>query len=276
LPIVHIEAGLRSFNKKMPEEINRIMCDHASTLLFSPTKTGYQNLIREGFKINQAPFSADNPGIYHCGDIMYDNSLHFAKIAEEKTNIINALKLNKEEYILATIHRDHNTDNQDVLTKIFEGLMEVAEDYSLQIILPLHPRTKKKIEELPAAIKSEIERNQALKLIDPVSFLEMIALEKNAKLIITDSGGVQKEAFFFNKPCVILREQTEWVEILETATGLLAGSSKSIIKSSVKHLLNKKLVFPPIFGNGKTAMFICETMLENFMQTKTFNKKNKI
>lgn len=268
VPIAHIEAGLRSFNKKMPEEINRIMCDHASTLLFSPTKTGFQNLKREGFKNNQAPFSADNPGIYHCGDIMYDNSLHFAKIAEEKTNIIKVLNLNKEAYILATIHRDHNTDNQDVLSKIFEGLLEVAEEYSLQIVLPLHPRTKKKIEELPAAIRSVIERNQALKLIDPVSFLEMIALEKNAKLIITDSGGVQKEAYFFNKPCVILREQTEWVEILETATGLLAGSSKSQIKSSVNHLLNKKLEFPPIFGDGKAAEFICERMLENFKLTK--------
>lgn len=264
IPIVHIEAGLRSFNKKMPEEINRIMCDHASTLLFSPTRTGFQNLKREGFIVNKAPFTADNPGIYHCGDIMYDNSLHFAKIAEEKTRIISNLKIDKNKYILATIHRDHNTDQPETLGKIFESLAEVSEEENFSIILPLHPRTKKKMEELPDKLKLKLQNNPSIKIIDPVSFLDMIALEKNARLIITDSGGVQKEAYFFNKPSVILREQTEWVEILETATGLLAGSSKSKIKSSVKHLLHKKLDFPPIFGDGKAAEFICERILENF------------
>jgi len=266
VPIVHIEAGLRSFNKKMPEEINRIMCDHASTLLFSPTKTGLQNLKNEGFKTNEAPFSADKPGIFHCGDIMYDNSLHFSEVAEEKTNLINKLKLNGKDFFLATIHRDHNTDYPDRLENIFKGLIEIAEERNIQIIVPIHPRTKKKIEDLPGQVKSNIKSNSKLNIIPPVSFLEMIALEKNAKLIITDSGGVQKEAYFFNKPCVILREQTEWVEILETSTGVLANPAN--IKTSVDQLLNKELEFPAIFGDGKAAEFICETMLNNYNKVK--------
>jgi len=144
IPIVHIEAGLRSYNKTMPEEINRIMCDHLSTLLFTPTKTGYQNLLKEGFDENTAPFSADKPGIFHCGDVMYDNSLYFSNIADEKTSIIEDLGLKNNDFILATIHRDNNTDDPKRLKNILEAFMEIAFEKKIKIILPLHPRTKKK------------------------------------------------------------------------------------------------------------------------------------
>jgi len=142
-------------------------------------------------------------------------------------------------------------------------LLEIAKEQNVQIVLPLHPRSKKKLEELPEKTKSFISNHSRLKLIAPATFLEMISLEKNAKLIITDSGGVQKEAYFFKKPCIILREQTEWVEILDAGCGLLAGSSKSNINDAVKFLLDHSVEFPPIFGDGKAAEFICKTMLNN-------------
>ena len=142
IPVIHIEAGLRSFNKSMPEEINRIMCDHVSTLLFSPTKTGFNNLIQEGFlSQTNAPYSIDNPKIYHCGDVMYDNSLFFSKISDVKTSIINDLKLKNNGFILATIHRNNNTDEPIRLNALFKSLNDISINHQLQIVLPLHPRT---------------------------------------------------------------------------------------------------------------------------------------
>ncbi|MCO5258152.1 MAG: UDP-N-acetyl glucosamine 2-epimerase, partial [Lentimicrobium sp.] len=142
VPIAHIEAGLRSFNKSMPEEINRIMCDHASTLLFSPTATGFANLLREGFNATaRPPFTIDNPKIYHCGDVMYDNSLHFAELAEQKSRILEGLGLETGNYLLSTIHRDNNTDIPERLNAIFEALDGISRRRQLHVVLPLHPRT---------------------------------------------------------------------------------------------------------------------------------------
>ncbi len=199
IPIVHIEAGLRSFNKSMPEEINRILCDHASTLLFSPTQSGYQNLINEGFKeFEEGPFSADRPKIYHCGDVMYDNSLYFSKLAKEKSKVLRDHELIAGGFVLGTIHRDHNTDNPKRLTAIFEALLEIAQ--ATQIVLPLHPRTKKMMKTvLSEELYLQIENITNLKLIPPVSFLDMVSLEEASQMIITDSGGVQKESYFFKK-----------------------------------------------------------------------------
>lgn len=202
IPVVHIEAGLRSFSKAMPEEVNRIMCDHVSTLLFSPTITGFNNLIKEGFdpKAN-APFTADHPKIYHCGDVMYDNSLHFSSLADQKIDLISKLGLKENAYILATIHRNNNTDEPKRLNSIFKSLNDISKEKELDVVLPLHPRTKKLLDtNLSADNLNAIKANKKFHIIDPASFLEMIALEKHCKLVMTDSGGVQKEAFYLKNP----------------------------------------------------------------------------
>lgn len=267
VPIVHIEAGLRSFNKSMPEEVNRIICDHVSTLLFSPTKTGYSSLLNEGFTVNVMPFTSNNPGIFHCGDVMYDNSMHFWRLAEMKSTILDKYKLNQIQYVLATVHRNINTDNFENIGNIFRALLEIAN--SQKVVVPLHPRTRKMLElDVNQTLFSAIQAADNLLLLPPVSFLEMISLEKNSSVIITDSGGVQKEAYFFNKPCVILRDETEWVEILETKTAVLAGSNMSKIINSFHALSDcQGLVFPKIFGDGKAAEFICSTLVENISKS---------
>jgi UDP-GlcNAc3NAcA epimerase len=267
IPIVHIESGLRSFNKKMPEEINRILCDHVSTLLFSPTKSGFNNLLNEGFsKEYSNKASADHPNIYHCGDVMYDNSLYFSKLSDENSDILEKLKLRNEKFILATVHRNDNTDSKIKLTDLFSTFLEITEIHQLKIILPLHPRTSKMMEQLlDAKLLKKIQESNLLSIINPAGFLDMIALEKNAELIITDSGGVQKEAYFFKKPCVILRPQTEWVEIVETKSAVISDTnSKIILEATERFLSNPDLEFPEVFGNGNAASFIAKEMLNQF------------
>ncbi|RMZ50136.1 UDP-N-acetylglucosamine 2-epimerase (non-hydrolyzing) [Flavobacteriaceae bacterium PRS1] len=262
IPIVHVEAGLRSNNRKMPEKINRIVCDHLSSLLFSPTQSGFQNLINEGFNsTNQAPFSADNPGIFHYGVIMYDNSLHFADLALNKSNILAENGLASNKYVLATIHRDHNTDIPENLMSIFEALITISRQ--LKVVLPIHPRTKKILQSTEQKkLLRKIKKSNNLLLIPPVSFLDMIQLEKNTSLIITDSGGVQKESYFFNKPCIVLRPETEWIEILETGKAKLVSADYKKILIAFDTLINlDKSEFPHIFGDGKAAEFICETII---------------
>ena len=270
VPIVHIEAGLRSFNKSMPEEINRIVCDHCSTLLFTPTKAGLENLKREGFPVDESGVSTssttaaptiDNPKVYHCGDIMYDNSLHFADIAEEKTDIIQRLDLVSKPFILSTIHRDTNTDHPERLGAIFDALIELSKEN--QIVLPLHPRTAKLLKtNLSNEKQTLIFSSPNIKLIPPVSFLEMIALERHAQLVMTDSGGVQKEAYFFKKPCIILRPETEWVEIVQTGNAILADADESRIMQAWAHFKDcPPTTFPEIFGDGHAAEFMLKQML---------------
>tara|TARA_B100001287_G_scaffold57524_2_gene45873 strand:- start:15288 stop:16433 length:1146 start_codon:yes stop_codon:yes gene_type:complete len=267
-PIVHVEAGLRSFNKKMPEEINRIICDHTSTLLFSPTITGYNNLVREGFSkkiYNKA--TADNPNIYHCGDVMYDNSLYFSEISDKKSTIINDLGLVHNKYILATVHRNDNTDNKEKLNQLFSTFLKVVNIHKIRLILPLHPRTNKMMNELlDKDLKQKITNSELLNIIPPASFLDIIALEKHASLIITDSGGVQKEAYFFKKPCIILRPQTEWVEIVETKSAKITDTNNDLIIKATEYYLNEKnkLSFPPVFGDGDAASFIAKELIKQF------------
>lgn len=267
VPIVHIESGLRSFNKKMPEEVNRILCDHVSTLLFSPTKSGYNNLLKEGFsKENSNNASADSPNIYHCGDIMYDNSLYFSKLSDKNSGILEKLNLQNEKFILATVHRNDNTDSKIKLKDLFSTFLQITEIHQLKIILPLHPRTSKMMEQLlDSQLLKKIQESNLLTIIDPASFLDMIALEKNAELIITDSGGVQKEAYFFKKPCIILRPQTEWVEIVETKSAVISDTnSKIILEATERFLSNPDLKFPEVFGDGNAASFIAKEMLNQF------------
>ncbi len=267
IPIIHIEAGLRSFNKSMPEEINRIMCDHASTLLFSPTLTGIANLKNEGFDIdNEGLYNADNPGVFHCGDIMYDNSLYFKTISDKKSNIIGDLILEKDNYILSTIHRDNNTDDPARLNAIFRSIVKIADSEKITVVIPLHPRTRKLLDNnLDIELYTSIKSNLGIKIIPPVSFLDMIALESNCKLVMTDSGGVQKEAYYFNKTCIILRSETEWVEIVNEGAAIVANADEAKILQAYHDLKNKNnQSFPILFGDGKAAEFICQTIISSY------------
>jgi UDP-GlcNAc3NAcA epimerase len=266
VPVAHIEAGLRSFNKSMPEEINRILCDHCSTLLFSPTKTGFDNLVKEGFNPRAiVPFHADNPCIYHCGDVMFDNSLHFASIAEDNSPVLTKHKLIPNTFILSTIHRDNNTDQPERLNSIFRALLEISKLSGQQIVLPIHPRTIKMLpHKLEKVLFERVISNSEILIIPPASFLDMIVLEKNASMVITDSGGVQKEAYFFEKPCIILRSETEWKEIVEVGAAIIANADEERIITAWKSFQhNDNLKFTPVFGNGKAAEFICEELLKN-------------
>ena len=264
VPIVHIEAGLRSFNKSMPEEINRICCDHCSTLLFSPTATGFKNLIKEGFNPdNKRRFTIDNPGIYHCGDVMYDNSKYFANIADTKSQILDKEGLRGTGYMLCTIHRDNNTDQPERLNAIFKALLKISE--CKMVVLPLHPRTSKLLNtNLEKDLYDKITNNKNIKILPPASFLDMIVLERHAQMVVTDSGGVQKEAFFFQKPCLILRSETEWKEIVECGAAVITDADEQKIIASFNDFVeNPPHKFPEIFGDGKAAEFICKEMLEN-------------
>jgi UDP-GlcNAc3NAcA epimerase len=265
VPLVHIEAGLRSFNKKMPEEINRIMCDHVSTLLFSPTAKGIENLEKEGFNLAAvAPFTIDNPKVYHCGDIMYDNSIFFSHVSDQNSKILAELGI-EGDFILSTIHRNNNTDEPDRLQAIFTALIEIAEENKIPVVLPLHPRTKKMMElNLTPELSARLTSSQFIRIIPPVSFLDVIALEKNASFIVTDSGGVQKEAFFFEKPCIILRSETEWVEIVENGNAILCDADKNRILNAYKKLANNNhLTYPQLFGDGESAVFICQEIVKH-------------
>jgi len=257
---------LRSFNKAMPEEINRIACDHMSTLLFTPTASGIANLIQEGFSLSrERKAQIDQPLVTHSGDVMYDNSIYFSELSKTNSRILELLNLSKEQFILCTIHRDTNTDHAIAINSIFTGLLQVQKESGLNLVLPLHPRTRKKMEELlDLKLKEEIANNSLFQIIDPVGFLDIIALEENSKLIITDSGGLQKEAYFFKKPCVILREQTEWVEIVDNGNALLAGTDTALIVQHSAALLAKKdFTYPPFYGDAHAAEAICEIILEH-------------
>lgn len=264
IPVIHVEAGLRSFNKSMPEEINRITADHMSTLLFTPTATGLTNLKREGFHIEpHYPVSLDAPAVYHCGDIMYDNSLHFSTVSDERSTILSRYALTKEQFILCTIHRDSNTDNPDNLASIFRALLDIQKQSGQTIVLPLHPRTKTKLNtSSDEETYRELINNPAIVIIEPVGFLDVIALEKNASVVITDSGGLQKEAYFFQRPCIILRPQTEWVEIVENGNAILADADTEKIVTSFNVLMQTTdFSFPELYGDGNAARFICEKII---------------
>jgi UDP-GlcNAc3NAcA epimerase len=267
-PIIHIEAGLRSFNKRMPEELNRIMSDHSSTLLFAPTNAAFKNLISEGFRPeNSPPYTIDNPKIYLTGDIMYDNTLFFAGLAEKKkARLLEQLSLERDNFILVTIHRDTNTDDIARLEEILITLKTLAEQKDITLVMPLHPRTiislKTKLEKL----YNELHKCGYIKIIPPVSFLEMILLEKNCRMIVTDSGGVQKESHFFKKPCIVLRKETEWIELVNNGTAKLVDADPERIRHEFLSFMDSHpvLEYPGFYGDGKTAEFILNEILLMF------------
>ncbi len=267
-PVVHIEAGMRSFNKAMPEEINRIMADHASTLLFAPTNTAFKNLMAEGFRPeNIAPYTINNPRVFLTGDIMYDNSLFYADLAEKKKqDFMDGLKLTENGYVLVTIHRDMNTDDPERLTAIFNTLREQAENHSIRMVMPLHPRTMIALRNKAPELYQALTESQFITVVQPVSFLEMIMLEKKARLVITDSGGVQKESHFFSKPCIVLRKETEWVELVKNGTVRLADADPARIREAWDYFMNSSevLQYPAFYGDGKAAATMLREILEIF------------
>jgi UDP-GlcNAc3NAcA epimerase len=261
-PVIHIEAGLRSFNKQMPEEINRIISDHSSTLLFAPTHAAFKNLMNEGFKPeNSPPYTIDNPKIYLTGDIMYDNALFYAELADKKkASLLEHLKVESDNYILATIHRDINTDDTDRLQTIMKTFNQLSEENSMVFILPLHPRTTVSMKTNLGTFYNDLRNSKYIRIIPPVSYLEMILLEKHSRMIITDSGGVQKESHFFRKPCIVLRKETEWIELIKNGTAVLVDADAEMIRCEFERLYNNITDFdyPGFYGDGKTAEFILE------------------
>ncbi len=234
IPVAHVEAGLRSFNRRMPEEINRVLTDHLSDLLFCPTRTAVENLRQEGI----------TEGVHLVGDVMYDAVLQYMALAEKKSRILEHLGLEPGGYALATIHRAENADNPERLRAIFAGLEAVARE-GLPVVLPLHPRTRKQADTLGLWPNS-------VRALEPVSYLDMLVLEKNARVILTDSGGVQKEAFFFRVPCVTMREETEWVETVEAGWNTLVGCDpEQIRQAALTAQPGAESVWP--YGDGKAA-----------------------
>ena len=267
-PVIHIEAGLRSFNKMMPEELNRIISDHSSTLLFAPTNAAFKNLMNEGFRPeNSPPYTIDNPKIYLTGDIMYDNTLFFASLAEKKkTDFFEKMSLSRNNYVLVTIHRDTNTDDIVRLNDILVTLKILAEEKDLVLVMPLHPRTIVSLKTRLKELFDDISNCPHIKIIPPVSFLEMILLEMNCRIIVTDSGGVQKESHFFKKPCLVLRNETEWIELVNNGTSKLVGADSVRIRHEFQYFVDAPagLEYPGFYGNGKTAEFILSEILLMF------------
>jgi len=240
IKLAHIEAGLRSFNMKMPEEINRILTDRVSNILFCPTKTAVDNLKNEGF-------DSFDCKVVHSGDVMYDGALFYKKLAKKPPYKI------EDNFILCTTHRAENTDNENRLKSIFEALNEIGEER--EIVLPLHPRTKKIVQAL------NID-TQNLTIIEPVGYLEMVWLIDNCALVMTDSGGLQKEAYFFQKPCITLRDETEWVELVEHGFNILVGADREKIMETYKNHASLFTLHSSLnlYGNGDASKIIIEKL----------------
>lgn len=240
IPVFHVEAGLRSYRNTMPEEINRVLTDHASSLLFVPTETAVQNLKKEGFPENRIIFS---------GDVMLDNVRRYTPSA-------NCNSLPNGTFVLATIHRDFNTDSPDRLNNILAALCEIAEKYNCEILFPVHPRTRQKLDNMTHAPLPRL-----IKTINPLSYLETLAALQKTHLVLTDSGGLQKEAFFCGRPCVVLRPETEWKEIVDCGAAMLADADINKITTATNQLWNHLPCEPTQFGDGHAAEKIIEKIL---------------
>ncbi|MEZ0537034.1 non-hydrolyzing UDP-N-acetylglucosamine 2-epimerase [Caldicellulosiruptoraceae bacterium PP1] len=247
IPILHIEAGLRSYNKNMTEEQNRVITDHLSSLLFVPTENALENLKKENIF----------DGVYWVGDVMYDNIIHFIKYVADNNILLQKFNINNE-YVLATIHRAENTNNYENLKNIVEAFNE----YEGLIVLPLHPRTARYLN------KYNLKFNNNVLILEPVSYFEMLFLEYNAKIIATDSGGIQKEAFFLKKPCITLRNETEWIETLNDGWNILVGANKEKILKFL-YCIKKPLKQKDYFGSGNATDKIIEIIINE--EPKMYN-----
>jgi UDP-GlcNAc3NAcA epimerase len=243
IKVAHVEAGLRSFNRQMPEEINRVLTDHVSDLLFTPTTTATRNLETEGLAGHK---------VHQVGDVMYDVALYYSKNAERSSSILEAMRLEPKAYILATIHREENTDDACRLRNILEGFSASP----LPIVFPMHPRTRKRL------IEFGLQPPPLVRVIEPVGYVDMVMLEKHSYLIATDSGGVQKEAYFYNVPCITLRNETEWVELVQIAANCLTGANAKSIAEALNHVPPLTHGSYGIYGTGVAARQIVLTICE--------------
>ncbi|OSX53134.1 non-hydrolyzing UDP-N-acetylglucosamine 2-epimerase [Anoxybacillus ayderensis] len=235
IPLIHVEAGLRSYNKKMPEEINRVLTDHVSNVLFAPTERAVENLRKEGIGEN----------VFHVGDVMYDAFLYNSSLAEKKYSL-EMFGLESKKYLLATIHRAENTDSWERLHAIFQSFSTLNDT----VFLPLHPRTRRKLEE--NGLIEIVHKADNIKIVEPVSYLEMLLLEKHAKAIVTDSGGVQKEAYFAKVPCFTLRAETEWVETVEVGCNRLVNPLEEDLAKVIQQFEPTDFS-APLYGDGKAS-----------------------
>jgi len=245
VPVVHVEAGLRSFNMRMPEEINRRLTDHVSSLLLTPNEQGILNLAAEGIS---------GAHVINVGDVMYDAALHFGATADESSSILQQLA--SSAYWLSTIHRQENTDDPVRLQRIFEGLGRAP----VVVVLPLHPRTRKRIADMAIGLPSNV------RIVDPLGYLDMVMLEKHAALIVTDSGGVQKEAYFHRVPCLTLREETEWLELLEMGWNRLAPPMSKNFLQAFDEVYEKGAEDRQPYGTGQASQAVIDAILT--MQTR--------
>lgn len=244
IPIAHVEAGLRSFNMRMPEEVNRILSDRVSTLRLCPTPAAVENLRAEGIE----------SGVFNVGDVMYDAALFYRNLAPERSNALQRFGLQPRAYVLSTCHRAENTDDIGRLREIVSGLNMLSSE--LPVVLPLHPRTRKIMEE------QSIQTAPTVIVCAPLPFLDMVQLEQSSRLIVTDSGGVQKEAYFYGVPCITMRDETEWVETVHAGWNLLAGADASRIANAANRLLERELgAQMPLYGDGQAARRIVERLL---------------
>ncbi|KAB8036835.1 UDP-N-acetylglucosamine 2-epimerase (non-hydrolyzing) [Silvanigrella paludirubra] len=247
IPVAHVEAGLRSFNRNMPEEVNRIVTDHLSEYLFSPTEIATSNLIKEGLS---------NRKIFNIGDVMHDSCKEFIKEEYITYDILKKYNLEKKKYVICTIHRAENTDSEEVLSNILKNLDKVSD--TINIIFPLHPRTKKIIESKNLLNKTNI------KFIDPVGYIEMLNLLKNAEFIITDSGGIQKEGYFLGTQAIVLRNETEWTELVDINWNILVPPNTQNFYQKIlnfKTIENQKR--SSFYGNGNSSQQMLNYILEN-------------
>lgn len=265
IPVAHIEAGLRSFDRRMPEEYNRVMCDHISDYLFPPTKLAEKNLLDEGISKKQIIYNRkiSNQKIFLTGnpivDVIYQN-LERAN----NSDILSKLNLNKGEYFLLTAHRQENVDNKDNLMGIIKGISKVSDYFKLPIIYPIHPRTKKRLTEFN--LIGEINKIKNLEIIEPLGFIDLLALESNAKLILTDSGGIQEEACSLKVPCVVLRDNSDRPESLEVNASLLSGCDPNRILESAIEMLNRERNWENPFGNGKSSEKTINILIKEFQR----------
>ena len=254
IDVAHVEAGLRSFDKNMPEEINRVLTDHISSYLFAPTEKAKDNLLNEGIEENK---------IFVVGNTIVDATLQNLKIAEKNTFVREFFEniTNMEDYFLLTLHRAENVDNEERLKNIIDGIIKVIDIFDKTIIFPIHPRTKKRLEEFN--LLEKLKSNKKIKIIEPVGYLEFLMLEKNAELILTDSGGVQEEACILKIPCITLRDNTERPETVEVGANILVGDNKEKLINAVEIMLNKERDWENPFGDGKSGERIIKILHGN-------------
>jgi len=245
LKVGHVEAGLRSYDRNMPEEINRILVDHVSDYLFTPTEKAKENLLREGISIDK---------IFVTGNTIVDAVYQNLEIARPKSRILNELELKEKEYLLVTTHREENVDNKKRLEGILKGLKSVCEGDDFAGIFPIHPRTEKRIKEFGLQVP------EAVRLIEPLGYLDFLKLEVNARLILTDSGGIQEEACILGVPCVTLRDNTERPETLEVGSNVLVGADAERVLKGAKFMLERKNNWINPFGDGRAGKRIIKIL----------------